>query len=118
MSSPESREGYLVFGRGGFSSLIKAGDTVLIGHSEGCDVRILADHVSGNHCEIWVDEQGCCFVQDLRSTNGTMVNGAKLAPLHATQISRGDIVDLQEGWAFLLVSFPLENVERYMQMKR
>jgi len=51
---------------------------VTIGRAPGSAFQILESSVSGNHCEVqWRDAE--LIVRDLRSTNGTFVNGAQVA---------------------------------------
>ena len=45
--------------------------------------------------------RGRTFVEDLNSTNGTFVNGARLTPYHGRQMRAGDVVRAGEGhWRF------------------
>src|SRR5262245_57813475 len=47
-----------------------------IGRAVTNDVRIDDPSVSGQHCEIWVKDDAV-IVRDLRSMNGTFVNGCR-----------------------------------------
>jgi hypothetical protein len=67
-----------------------------VGRGEGCDVRIPIASVSRSHCMIWM-ESGNIWVADLRSANGTFVNGA----------SATKPVLLQHGDSLVLGSTPL-----------
>jgi pSer/pThr/pTyr-binding forkhead associated (FHA) protein len=51
---------------------------ILIGRAEECDIRPLGEEVSRRHCAV-VEEAGAVTVEDLKSRNGTYVNGAKIA---------------------------------------
>jgi hypothetical protein len=44
-----------------------------IGRAPGNSIEIPESSISGNHCEIIVEERGV-FVRDLQSTNGTFIN--------------------------------------------
>lgn len=104
-------------GRGGQVSL-KADSIVTLGRSPDCAVCVNQKHVSWEHCEIRVDSQDRCFIRDLGSSNGTLVNGSKLYLGEQRELSNGDLVDLQESLAFLVLCFPLENVSRYTESVR
>jgi predicted component of type VI protein secretion system len=49
----------------------------LIGRGEGCSLRPSSDTVSRQHCVLIVRE-GQMFVRDLKSRNGTLVNGERI----------------------------------------
>jgi pSer/pThr/pTyr-binding forkhead associated (FHA) protein len=50
------------------------GPKFLVGRAEDCQLRPRSDQVSRRHCEILVEE-GRVAVRDLKSRNGTLVNG-------------------------------------------
>jgi predicted component of type VI protein secretion system len=52
--------------------------TLLIGRREACDIVLRFANVSGEHCELLVDE-GYWFVVDRGSRNGTKVDGVRVA---------------------------------------
>ncbi len=52
------------------------GDRTLIGTAESCDVLLDDEYVSARHCEIGL-EGDTLYLRDLRSTNGTFVNGVR-----------------------------------------
>jgi len=63
----------------------------LIGSAAGCDIQIRSPYVSGRHCRLTLDA-GSWTLEDLGSTNGTFVNGARVtAP---TAVSPEDRVTL------------------------
>jgi pilus assembly protein CpaF len=64
-------------------------DEVTIGRVRGNDVVLPKGNVSKHHCRLIV-RNGEIFVEDLRSTNGTYVNGRKI--VDATPISTTDKV--------------------------
>jgi len=62
----------------GGDSIVLHRDINIVGREqEGCDVVIDNKSVSKMHC-IVVKTDGCLFVRDLASTNGTRVNGQKV----------------------------------------
>lgn len=78
-------------------------DSVIIGrNSQNCNVVIDYDEsVSGRHCEL-ESRNGRFFIRDLRSLNGTRVNGIKV--LSETEIFSGNIlrlgqVEMKVGWS-------------------
>jgi pSer/pThr/pTyr-binding forkhead associated (FHA) protein len=54
------------------------GQQFLIGRGEGCQLRPASERISRKHCAILVAE-GRVTVRDLGSTNGTVVNGERIA---------------------------------------
>ena len=52
-------------------------EKLMVGRADECDVRPLSDEVSRRHCVFLVDPAGL-FVEDLRSRNGTFVNGVRI----------------------------------------
>jgi predicted component of type VI protein secretion system len=62
---------------------------ILIGRAEECDIRPLGEEVSRRHCAV-VEEAGAVTVEDLKSRNGTYVNGAKIS--EKVTVADGDIV--------------------------
>jgi pSer/pThr/pTyr-binding forkhead associated (FHA) protein len=51
--------------------------SLLVGRRETCDIVLRFGNVSGNHCQLTV-ENGYWYVQDLNSQNGTKVNGSRI----------------------------------------
>src|SRR5207302_2610513 len=50
----------------------------LIGRGAGCDLVVAVDSVSTRHCRL-TEAGGQFFVEDLGSSNGTYVNGIRIA---------------------------------------
>ena len=51
--------------------------------------------ISRNHAKFIV-KNGQCFVTDMRSTNGTFVNGSRVAPNQEVPVKSGDIIKLSD----------------------
>ena len=64
----------------------------LLGRAPTADVSLAAAGISRHHAELIVSPTGC-FIRDLRSTNGTAVNGARIDQ-GAHPLSYGDRIDL------------------------
>jgi hypothetical protein len=64
---------------------------VVIGRSPGADIVIGDDFVSGKHTRISPAGDGA-IIEDLSSTNGTVLNGQRLAA--PTQLRPGDAIDI------------------------
>src|SRR5262245_58725873 len=60
----------------------------VLGRSETAEIRLDHASVSRQHCCFW-SESDTCYVQDCGSTNGTYVNGLKIAK---EKISPGDTI--------------------------
>ena len=76
-------------------------ESLIVGRAQGaCDIVIdHDDSVSGRHCELSV-RNGCWYVRDLQSSNGTKVNNQKV--FQELMLKKGDI--LQLGRSALQVS--------------
>jgi pSer/pThr/pTyr-binding forkhead associated (FHA) protein len=61
---------------------------VVVGRGDEAKVRLAHDSVSRRHCEFTADG-GVVYVTDLGSTNGTVVDAAKVEPHAATAVSNG-----------------------------
>ena len=67
--------------------------TWVIGRGSDCDLVVQEAAVSTHHCRL--TQQGDGFIlEDLGSTNGTVVNGARLAPGETVRIAHGARVTL------------------------
>lgn len=60
--------------------------------SEEVRLRIPIDSVSRKHCEFFLDEGGTVCVRDLRSTNGTLLNGEPIEAASPVVVSPGSSV--------------------------
>lgn len=64
-------------------------DRLLIGRAEECDVRPLSEDVSRRHCAVIVGP-AAVWVEDLRSRNGTFVNGRRIEG--KVEVKHGDVI--------------------------
>ena len=70
---------------------------VQIGSESGNDLQITGDDtVSAHHAMIQYDKRSL-FVQDLHSTNGTLLNGSRLEPGYPRPVNIGDQIELGES---------------------
>src|SRR3954453_19399971 len=65
----------------------------VIGARADCDLVVDVAAVSGRHCRL-TGEPGRLFLEDLRSTNGTFVNGGRLTPERPVPLGPDDVVPL------------------------
>lgn len=63
------------------------GDELTVGRADGCRIRLDDSFTSQLHARVF-SKDGQFFVEDLGSTNGTFVNGSKIAS--PTPLRRGD----------------------------
>jgi ABC-type multidrug transport system ATPase subunit len=68
-------------------------DSWVVGTAPDCDVRVSDPTVSGHHCRL-TRKDGAFILEDLGSTNGTFVNGVRLAKSAPVDIPYGTRVDL------------------------
>jgi len=76
---------------------------VTIGRETGNDIVLPVQQVSRHHAQVYCGPSGC-NVMDLRSTNGTFVNGVPIPPRVQRPIRAGDV--LQIGPVTLKVTLP------------
>jgi pSer/pThr/pTyr-binding forkhead associated (FHA) protein len=76
-------------------------DWLVIGRGRGADVMLAEPTISRAHAAIGCDGEGF-FVQDLGSTNGTLVNGQRR---ERTALASGD--EIRIGRLHLRVRFPV-----------
>lgn len=50
---------------------------LLVGRGSFCDIILTDEYVSIRHCKVFL-ENGEVFIEDLGSTNGTLVDGEKI----------------------------------------
>jgi serine phosphatase RsbU (regulator of sigma subunit) len=67
-----------------------SGPSVLIGRREDCDLMLSFGYISGHHARLVLSDERWS-IQDLGSTNGTMVNGS---PAENTPLNNGDQISL------------------------
>lgn len=89
---------------------------LLIGRAEDCDVRPLGEEVSRRHCVVMAEGDGLT-VEDLKSRNGTYVNGVRIAA--KVTVADGDIVrvgplELKVSCAVLAAASSLDDVSRWL----
>lgn len=75
----------------GMSILVE--DELLIGReAEGAGRLADDDEISRSHARVTLDRSGFCAIEDLGSTNGTFVNGRRIAT--PTTLGPGDAIEL------------------------
>ena len=69
----------------------------LLGRAPVCDIRLLDQSVSRRHLLLELDDDGVIHVEDLGSTNGTLVNGELLPPRRRCRLEIGDALRIGIG---------------------
>ena len=80
-----------IVGRGGrdHQTLVIRKDRIVIGRvASGNDIVLPSDNVSRHHCTLEVRADGTVIASDAGSSNGTFLNGDRIAP--ATPLRVGD----------------------------
>jgi pSer/pThr/pTyr-binding forkhead associated (FHA) protein len=65
---------------------------ITLGRSSASDIELRAPEVSKSHAYVVVADDGAVQLTDAGSTNGTLVNGVKLAPKTTHRLAAGDKV--------------------------
>jgi adenylate cyclase len=68
-------------------------ETVFVGRSSTNDLQIFDSSISRKHIKLFRLEN-LVFVEDLKSTNGTLVNGEPIEPGEGVQVEEGDVISL------------------------
>jgi predicted component of type VI protein secretion system len=68
----------IIQGRGTSQTIRLADGVTTVGRQDGCQLQIRSSQVSRKHCELF-EKKGLLLVRDLGSSNGTFVNGKKIA---------------------------------------
>jgi hypothetical protein len=84
-------------------------EDVLLGRALDCDIAIVTPHVSRQHAKLLV-ENGQLYVEDLGSSNGTIVNGRKIEERRA--LHHDDEMRLHDIVFRVSESFTRPNSER------
>ena len=74
---------------------------IKIGRAPECDIVLTSQYSSGNHAELILLDNGDILLVDTASSNGTYVNGRKIAPNKEVAVTRRDTVtfaDQQLDW--------------------
>jgi ABC-type multidrug transport system ATPase subunit/predicted component of type VI protein secretion system/ABC-type multidrug transport system permease subunit len=72
---------------------LKPKDAWVIGRAQDCDLVVAEAQVSSRHCQLTHQADGF-LLEDLGSTNGTFVNGARIAPHAPVHVPHGARVTL------------------------
>lgn len=93
----------------GTESIYVGDGTITVGRKSGNDVVVTGDpYISGRHCDITCDASGC-YLTDVGSTNGTLVNGARLEAHQKQLLLDGDSVSIgQTEYTFETLEAPPE----------
>ncbi len=86
---------------GGASYPLTIGESTL-GASASCTLQLEHPKVSGTHASIRIDESGAAWLVDEGSTNGTWLNGIRLAPKATAELKVGDRIGFSKLFVFLL----------------
>ncbi len=72
------------------------GNPYIVGRKTGVSLKLQFRTVSGNHASLWVEE-GCLYLRDLGSTNGTYVNGTRVEKESTVPVSEEDLIHFAEA---------------------
>lgn len=83
---------------------------IMIGSDSNCDIRISNNRVSRNHCQIIYSKDIGLQIVDLKSSNGTYLNGIKLKPSKNYSLNVKDQVQLA-GVSGIIISVGAQNTQ-------
>lgn len=86
-------------------------DKFLIGRSDSCQLRPKSESISRKHCAI-IRKDGRILLMDLKSRNGTEVNGKKLDPSRAKILKNEDHIKVGKLEFIALIEAGVSNVKR------
>ena len=86
-------------------------DKFLIGRSDSCQLRPKSESISRRHCAI-VRKSGKILLIDLKSRNGTEVNGKKLDPSKAKILKDGDHIRVGKLEFTAVIEAGISNVKK------
>lgn len=81
-------------------------DILFLGRGRGNDIRIKDPSVSSRHLRI-LHRDGLYFIEDLESTNGTFLNGAKIVSGQLVEVQEGDLITVGSTLISLDAEFTL-----------
>jgi pSer/pThr/pTyr-binding forkhead associated (FHA) protein len=88
-------------------------DELLIGrHADGAGRLADDDEISRSHARISLDRSGYCAIEDLGSTNGTFVNGLRIAGPQTLAV--GDTIEVG-GTTLVVRELPVPSAERALR---
>ena len=78
----------------------------IIGRSKNCEIALNHPKISRNHCEItYIQDE--YYIKDLKSSNGTSLNGKKISHLQPTLLHSNDRIHIED----LIFCFELYNTD-------
>jgi FHA domain len=89
--------GQLLVERGGglqAGEAFRIGPGLVIGRALACDVTIDDSYASGRHARLY-DRDGHVYIEDMNSTNGTYVNGARVQTQQELRV--GDVIRIGDA---------------------
>ena len=82
---------------------------VIIGTGKNATVKLNNKLISSQHAQFIFDNKGHLHIQDLKSTNGTFLNGEKLTPSIAHMVKPKDTIQLASTNGILIVVEEIKN---------
>lgn len=86
-------------------------DKFLIGRSDSCQLRPKSESISRKHCAI-IRKDGRILLMDLKSRNGTEVNGKKLDPSRAKILKNDDHIKVGKLEFIAVIEAGVSNVKK------
>jgi two-component system cell cycle response regulator len=109
---------YLIMVSGGMpGTMFRVHDQgTTLGRAPECTHQVLDSTVSRVHAVLTIDPGGAVYVEDKASTNGTFVNGVRLAPREAVPLRDGDRIQIGTGVILKLVRLDPHDEEFQREM--
>ena len=82
-----------ISGPSGEQTIELSGETAVIGRQAGAEIQLEHKLISRRHASFTCTDTDCT-ITDLKSSNGTKINGKKLAPNQPQSLADGDIIEI------------------------
>lgn len=86
----------------GHQYFVKTDSPILIGRSEDANIRVAYDEFCSRRHAIVSWEKDACYIEDLKSTNGTSINKTRIES--KTKLNNRDVISFGSTDAVVLIS--------------
>ncbi|MCY3018663.1 MAG: FHA domain-containing protein [Planctomycetota bacterium] len=99
----------VITGPDGVATKFRLGDKAVIGRHPECEIVLGDPMLSRRHCKIERSPTGTFVLEDMRSANGTILNGEPLRPSAPVPLHSGDTIQIGETTLQLVLDLPAKS---------